>query len=130
MLNLTLDEQTEISNMIISLLNGWGVSSTDQVTILAMPENIRPRAMRRYESLPFPDEPQIWERVEHLAGIADALRTMYPLYPQMSAIWMNKANNRFKNRTPLVSMLEDGLDGIIAVRAHLDCTFDWEVNGS
>ena len=55
MLNLTLDEQTEISNMIISLLNGWGVSSTDQVTILAMPENIRSRAMRRYESLSFPE---------------------------------------------------------------------------
>ena len=31
-------------------------------------------------------------------------------------------------RTPLATMLEDGLQGIIAVRKHLDCAYDWYVD--
>jgi hypothetical protein len=27
-------------------------------------------------------------------------------------------------------MLEDGLGGIIAVRTHLDCAYDWHISGS
>jgi len=25
-------------------------------------------------------------------------------------------------------MLQDGLDGIVAVRVHLDCAYDWEIS--
>jgi hypothetical protein len=39
-------------------------------------------------------------------------------------------NHRFDNRTPLVAMLEDGLDGIMAVRMHLDCAYDWHGSNS
>ncbi|HLO27512.1 MAG TPA: antitoxin Xre/MbcA/ParS toxin-binding domain-containing protein, partial [Anaerolineales bacterium] len=63
------------------------------------------------------------ERIEHLVGIADALRTSYPRNAYMASIWMNRINHRFDNRTPLAAMLEDGLNGIIAVRTHLDCAY-------
>jgi hypothetical protein len=43
---------------------------------------------------------------------------------------MNKINHRFDNRTPLAAMLEDGLGGIIAVRTHLDCAYDWHISDS
>jgi len=37
------------------------------------------------------------ERIEHLVGIADALRTSYPRNAYMSSIWMNRINHRFDN---------------------------------
>jgi len=129
--DLSHEERVRLARLIIDLLDSWGVRAADQVTLLALPPGTRPRAMRRYrEDTPFPDEPPVWERVEHFVGIADALRTSYPRNTQMGAFWMNQNNHRFGDRTPLASMVEDGLDGVIAVRAHLDCAFDWGQGGS
>jgi hypothetical protein len=69
------------------------------------------------------------ERVEHLLGIAEALRTAYPHNRQAGAIWLNRVNYRFDDRTPLAAMVEDGIVEILAVRMHLDCAYDWHVSG-
>lgn len=121
----------ELSRLICALLESWSVPPGDQVRLLALPSETKPRAMRRYrEDTPLPDHPDVSERVEHLVGIADALRTSYPRNIHMSNTWMNTRNQRFGNRTPLAAMLEDGLDGIVAVRMHLDCAWDWDRSGS
>jgi len=123
---LSREQRVELTRVIISLLDHWGASAADQVTILALPPGTRPGVIRQYrENIPLPDDAQVAERVEHLVGIAEALRTSYPLNAAMDAIWMNSANYRFDDRTPLAVMVEDGLSGVITVRAHLDCAFDW-----
>jgi len=43
---------------------------------------------------------------------------------------MNNKNNRFSSQTPINFMLEGGLKNIIAIRAHLDCAWDWHQSGS
>lgn len=48
----------------------------------------------------------------------------------MGAIWMNRRNNRFDNRTPLAVLIEDGLPGFFAIRTHLDCAYDRDISGS
>jgi hypothetical protein len=128
---LTYEERVEITRLVMEILEGWGVKPAAQVRLLALPDGTKPRAMKRYhEDTPLPDEPEVWQRVEHLAGIADALRTSYPRNGQMGNFWMNRSNNWFDGRTPVATMVEDGLDGVIAVRAHLDCAFDWDLSGS
>ncbi|UCH53886.1 MAG: DUF2384 domain-containing protein [Pseudomonadota bacterium] len=128
---LTYDEQVQVSRAVIALLDDWQVSANDQIRLLALPANTKPRQLRRYyENKPLPDEPEIWSRVEHLVGIADALRTSYPHSAQGGAIWMNRVNYRFGDRTPIVAMVEDGLAGILAVRMHLDCAYDWHVDAN
>ena len=123
---MTYSERIELTRAIVMLLDDWGIKPADQITLLALPRDTRPRTMRSYrEHIPFPDDPSIYERIKHLIGIADALRTSYPLNARMGASWMSQANYRFEERTPLVVMLEDGLMGLIAVRVHLDCAFDW-----
>lgn len=130
MQNLNHDERVQLARLVVELLDTWKVEPSDQVVLLGLPSETRPRAMRRYrEGTPLPDEPHIWERIEHLIGIADALRTSYPLNAAAGALWMNQANRLFDNRTPLVAMLEDGLAGLVTIRMHLDCAYDWELNG-
>jgi len=82
------------------------------------------------DNTPLPEDPAVAERVEHLVGIADALRTTFPRNANMGLIWLHRRNARFNDRTPLATMLEDGLLGVIAVRAHLDCAWDWDQSGS
>jgi len=43
----------------------------------------------------------------------------------MGKVWLNKRNRRFSDKTPVSVMLNRGLEGIIAIRGHLDCAFSW-----
>ena len=128
---LNLEDRVALTRSLIELLDGWAVSAANQVTLLALPEGTRPGAIRQFrQGTPFPEDERVMERIEHLVGIADALRTSYPHNAHMGAIWMRKVNHRFENRMPLAAMIEDGLGAIIAVRTHLDCSYDWHISGS
>ncbi len=128
---LTTDDRAQLARLIVLLLDDWGLAPVDQVALLALPQGTRPGSIRQHrQGAPLPTDPAVTERIEHLIGIADALRTSYPHNARMGAIWMNTANRHFDHRTPLAAMLEDGLNGVIAVRVQLDCAYDWNLSGS
>ena len=113
----------------MALLDDWKVRATDQIRLLALPDGLKARQLRQYhQGTPFPESELLDTRVEHLAGIADALRTTYPRNVQMATFWLNKKNNRFNNRSPITVMTEDGLAGLQTIRAHLDCAWDWHMD--
>ena len=39
-------------------------------------------------------------------------------------------DGRIKSSVGIGTLLEDGLGGIVAVRTHLDCAYDWHISGS
>jgi len=124
---MTEKDKGELASMIIQLLDAWDVSSNDQISLLSLPEKTPLRSIRKYRKCtPFPEIDLLNERLEHIIGIAEALRTTYPRNANMGPQWMNKPHQRFGGKTAVRLMLEDGLKGIITVRAHLDCTFAWE----
>ena len=117
--------------MILSMLDDWGVAHRDKLILLALPTSVKVRAIRKYYiDEPFPDNAEVFERIDHLMGIADALRTSFPLNYQMTAFWLNNKNQRFNDQTPLEFMLEGGISNVIAVRSHLDCAWDWNQDKS
>ena len=131
MSELNQQDRLDLTRMTMNLLGEWGVSDADQVLLLGMPKGTRARHMSRYgEEQAFPAEYDIFVRVEHFIGIADALRTSFPRNAHMGKFWINQRNKRFGNRTSLNFMLEDGLNAIVAVRVHLDCAYDWQVDES
>lgn len=126
MQELSLEDRTELTRMIMTLLDSWSIRSEHQISILSLPASTRLRMLRRYrDNTPFPDDQKIMERIEHLVGIAEALHTTFPRNANMAAQWMNQPHRRFSNRTPVSMMIEEGLSGIISVRAQLDCAFAW-----
>jgi len=131
MSELSHQDRLDLTHKTMNLLGDWGVSNADQVLLLGMPEGTRARHMGRYgEAQAFPSEYDIFVRVEHFIGIADALHTSFPRNAHMGKFWLNQRNKRFGNRTPLNFMLEDGINGIVAVRVHLDCAYDWQIDES
>jgi hypothetical protein len=123
---LTLEDRAELARMVVNLLDDWGVEAADQVNLLALPEGTRTRMLRRYQQdSPLPDDPAIMKRVEHLMGIADALRTTFPRNASIGLLWLKQPCKRLRRRRPMDIMVEDGLSGLITVRTHLDCSFAW-----
>ncbi len=126
--DLDYNDRVALARLIMGLLDNWEVAPEDRVALLGLPAGTALNGY--YENTPLPDAPEINERVEHLVGIADALRTSWPHNAHMGAMWMNRRHGRFDDRTPLAVLLEDGLRGFFAVRTHLDCAYDWDVSGS
>lgn len=127
--DLSLEEKIELARHIMRLLNSWDIPSENQIQMLALSEDTRTRHLSKYKKdTPFPDDKKIYERIFHFLGIEDALRTSYPHNARMGPVWMNQPHRRFNQRTPVQTMLEDDLHGIVAVRVHLDCAYDWEMD--
>lgn len=123
---LTQDDRVDLGRMVVNMLDGWGIKPSDQVNILALPDGTPSRMLRRYhEDTPLPDDPDVLKRVEHLLGIADALRTTFPRNASIGLLWLKQPCKRLRRRRPLDIMIEDGLSGLITVRTHLDCSFAW-----
>jgi len=120
------DDFSTLTRLIMTILDEWGLDAAAQLKVLNLPEKTPTRALRKYrDGAPFPKTPEVYERLEHIIGIFEALRTSYPHSKQMAMIWMNKCNKHFVTRPPIAVISEDGLQGLVQVRAHLDCTFDW-----
>lgn len=123
----TDDEQyrIELTRAIMRMMHSWGLSSRDIHNALGLDTPFR--QMERFNTgMAFPDTDDLNERIEHLVGISEGLRTAYPHNTSAGISWLKKPINRLGNRPPLTAIVTDGLAGIKMVRAELDCTFGWE----
>lgn len=129
MIEFSHDEQVSLTRLVLNLLESWGVSNADSIVLLALPAGTKPRALQRYQQdTPLPFDEKVYERVEHMVGISDALHLANPRSEQAGALWLKRPNRRFNGRAPLAVMIDDGLLGITLVRKHLDCSYDWYVD--
>ena len=126
----TEDPRMRMTRYIMGLLESWELNAAQQVDILALPEGTRRRVLRSYrDDTPLPDTGDVNQRVEHLLAIDDALHTTYPHSNKMGQLWMHRGHRRFKQRTPVNTIIEDGLQGLVSVRMHLDCSWIGSANG-
>ena len=129
MIKLSSDEQIVLTVRIMEILDSWGLSSEEIISLIALPAKTPTRALRRYrDNTAFPVSQELDERVGHILGITDALRTSYPHNPNMGKMWMRQKSKKLNNQIPLQIIVEGGLEGIVEIRKHLDCSYDWHKN--
>ena len=129
MSDMSNEDQLALTQAVMGILDGWDLSAEAQLLILNLPKGTPSRTLRKFrEHTPFPDDQAVMQRLEQIIGIADALRTSYPHNPAMGAMWLQQRNNRFADRAPLSVMVEGGMEGLLAVRMHLDCSYDWHLD--
>lgn len=125
------EQQIAVSRNVMRLLDDWRIGGEAAIRLLALPAETRTRHLDKFRrGHPFPDNTQVRNRIEHIAGIADALRTMFPRNAHMAPRWLQTPHKRFNNQTPVQIMLAEGLPGLLKVRAEIDCTFAWDQSGS
>ena len=130
MAEMSEEDRMELTRGVLAMLDDWGIESKDQLILLGLADAPVRELRQLKENRPLPDEPEVMQRIEHIINIADALRTTYPFSRRMGKLWMHKANRKFRQRTPIATMVEDGMVGLISVRSYLDCTFSWDYSGS
>ena len=119
-----------ITQITMRLMDDWGLESKQIIKLLDLPRNIRTRHLDKFRNGDaFPESVETQQRIEHIAGIADALRTSYPRNMHMASRWLNTPHRRFKNRTPIATMV-DSESGLLEVRSELDCAYAWDKSGS
>lgn len=120
------DHNIEVTQAVMHALDDWKLDGEHILSIMALPENVKVRHLSQYRnSRGFPDTPEVNERMRHVLGIIDALATSYPTNPRMSLFWMTRNSKKFQNRAPVQVIIEDNLEGLITIRKHLDCSYDW-----
>lgn len=131
MKELTESQRLAATLKIMEAVDEWGLTGDQIIAVIDLPDDQRTRHLQKFrDDTPFPDNEKTNIRIATLLGIVDALRTSYPRNLKMGARWMNMPHRRFQKRTPVITMLEDGREGVIAVLSELDCVYAWELSGS
>jgi hypothetical protein len=130
MQNFNDAEMAGLTQAVIYHLDEWKISAEDMLRLLGLPEEVRPRHMQQYRQgdKVFPQTEDILHRIDHVVGIADALRTTFPFSNQMRLMWLQKPHRRFQKRPPLTVMLDEGTDGLMKVRIEVDCAYGYAIN--
>jgi len=119
-----------ITKMTMQLMDDWGLEGKQIIQLLALPRATRTRHLEKFRNGDaFPMNKETANRIEHIAGIADALRTTYPRNTQMGSRWLHTPHRRFRNKTPIETMLKSDT-GLLRVRSELDCAYAWDKSGS
>jgi len=130
MQSLTDEEMQALTQAVVSHLDEWKVSPEEMLTVLGLSGNVLPRHLQQYRMgmKSFPQSGDMMDRIDHLVGIADALRTTFPFSSQMRVMWLRKPHRRFQRNAPLDVMLGEGLDGLMRVRIEVDCSYGYHIS--
>ena len=134
MTDVAVKEQAiaDISRAVVNLLESWGLDTKDMQNLLCLPEKYRARKFTKIREGDdvLPNDEKVLRRAGYLLRISEALRTTYPRNPEMAGRWIRMRHRRFRHKTPLHMLLNEGETGLIAVLSELDCTFSWDITGS
>ena len=130
--NAKQEAQKDLSRAVVSLLESWGLSTQDMQDMLSLPSSYRARKFNKLRegNEVLPDDENVLRRAGYLLRISEALRTTYPCNPEMAGRWIRMRHRRFRHKTPLDMILNQGETGLIMVLSELDCTFSWDLTGS
>jgi hypothetical protein len=125
MSTLTAEDRSNLSSVLMEVFSAWNVGAAQQRALLGLEGERADLIWRVQKGEEMPDDDDLLARAEHLLAIHDCLRTAYPRSQNMAAHWLHQTSRQFPDRPPLTVMLEDGVQGLRAVRGHLDCTQGW-----
>ena len=121
------EKMLKITQAIIAYLDEWKLKPEQMCEVLGLPEKTRSRHMQQYRSgnKAFPQTEDVLIRIDHINGIADALRTSFPFSQQMRYLWLYKPHRRFRKKRPIEIIFNEGVHGLMRVRVEVDCTYGW-----
>lgn len=125
------DEMLQLTQGVMGYLDGWQLSTEQMLAVLGLEEIVKNRHLQgfRMGERMFPESKELMVRIDHIIGIADALRTTFPFSDKMRLMWLRKPHRRFRKNTPLsVIMADDTPNGLLKVRMEVDCAYGYTMN--
>ncbi len=125
------EEKQRLTQGIMSILDGWNISAEQTLAVLGLSGAGKKRHMQGYRmgDRAFPQTDELLIRIDHIIGIADALRTTFPFSDKMRLLWLRKPHRRFGKNTPLnVILTDDSPNGLLKVRMEVDCAYGYAIS--
>lgn len=118
---MNLQQRRELTHAVLMVLSRWGVDREDQLSLLGLPADTRPRVLRRFKGgEPLPPDPRIMERVDCLLQVDRALAPLFPHNPTLADLWVTTPSPHFSDGAPIASMLERGLPAMRELVTYLN----------
>lgn len=125
------EEMLAITQGVMAYLDSWKLSAEQILAILGLTDTVKKRQLQGYRmgDRAFPVSDDLMVRIDHIIGIADALRTTFPFSDKMRLMWLRKPHRRFSKNTPLsVIMADEGTNGLMRVRVEVDCAYGYKIS--
>lgn len=125
------EEMASLTQGVMAYLDSWKLSAEQMMVILGIEDAAKKRHLNSFRlgDKPFPETEHLMTRLDHIIGIADALRTTFPFSDKMRLMWLRKPHRRFKKNTPLaVIMGDDSPNGLLKVRMEVDCAYGYAIS--
>jgi len=124
-------ELMELTQGVMSYLDGWKLSAEQMLSLLGLEDAAKTRNLQSFRmgEKAFPETEDIMIRLDHVIGIADALRTTFPFSDKMRLMWLRKPHRRFQKNTPLAVIMSDSTpNGLLKVRMEVDCAYGYAIS--
>lgn len=125
------EQRQFITQGVMTYLDSWSFDSEQIITVLGLQGEIKTRQLQQFRngSQVFANSPELLARIEHIIGIADALRTQFPFSEPMRLRWLQQPHRRFGRKTPQQIMLDnDSTAGLLKVRMEVDCNYAYAIS--
>nr|CAA6801003.1 MAG: Unknown protein [uncultured Thiotrichaceae bacterium] len=130
MSEFTNEQMIALTQAVVVHMDEWKISAEEMLDVLGVTGEVKTRHLNSFRqgNKSLPQKAAVIQRIDHIVGISDALRTTFPFSSQMRVMWLQKPHRRFQRRTPLNVMLEEGVSGLQKVRIEVDCTYGYAIN--
>ena len=119
-MTLTPDERLRLTRTVFRILDAWQVPARWHAQLLGLSPHLPPRKFRRHRlGQPLPDEREVYQRVELLLKIDNAVQQLFPHSELSANLWVTTPRLKLGNHTPLQMMLEHGIEGMREIERGL-----------
>ena|SRR5215475_13845328 len=111
--------RAQLARIVTRLFDHWQLPLAEQAGLLGLSMTNRASISRYRAGEPLSDNRDLLDRVSCLLGIHKTLRILFPHNRDLAYRWMNSSNRRLGKR-PVDVVLEQGFEGLLAVRRYLE----------
>lgn len=118
---------TAALNTFVSIVDAWGLSQTEAMTLLGYEDNTRSTYFKwKREPASVKLQKEKLERLSYVFGIYKALQVLLP-NPSSADMWIKKPNSAplFNGESALSRMLSGNVADLYVVRRYLDSERGW-----
>lgn len=113
-------ERSVLTKAVTRLFDEWGLSSKDRAILLGLDYDDGGALDNCAVGAPFDDNRELLDRVGHLLSIYKRLEILYPENPEVRSAWASSPNRRFKGKSAVEVVAEEGLAGLLRVQAVIE----------
>ncbi|MGD8939075.1 MAG: hypothetical protein PVJ72_06830, partial [Gammaproteobacteria bacterium] len=120
------EQQIDLTKTLLSVFNNWNIDPRDQIALLGLPEDTKPRMLNRFRAgMDIPNNPQFLQRAHYILSISNAVDSLFPHNATAANYWVTTHSESFAKKSPLDIMLIHGVEGMEYILNLLNGEDEW-----